>query len=542
MSTVAAIPGLSVTAVPRSAEPSPLRSDVASFVGRTQRGPVMEAIRVEGWRHYLQEFGGLIPEANTPFALRGYFENGGEVAYVIRLGTPSSKSAKTVWIIGALDPVTQEWLKTSPIKGGFQAAAYLIEASSPGAWANPDNQNLRISIRYRQEGGSSHPEVDITISADGEPTEYLMGLNPNRSDQTLEEQVAASSVLIRLIPLGPKPVESSDDKLSGPRSMYWENISLIGGDNGEPVSQAEYSAAIEKFGDQPEIALVALPDLHTDIVPSSKDEKDNDVKEEILTALMHQAEMLKDRLILVDMPEDTQEAESAINWLEKLRSRGDTAVFRSAAAYHPHLLVPNPFGSVANPLRTVPPCGHVAGLISKLDRQRGAHHTPANAELVEAIDVLRSFTEAEQARLLIDGINPVRCFPGRGIQVWGGRTLASETSGRFIAHRRLIHRLVRAIRRIAEPLVFNTNGPELWLTLARAVTTVLLEAFRAGALKGTLPDEAFQVRCDDKTNTFTDQHEGCVFCEIDIAPAVPMEFISIRIALSEEGKLEVFES
>jgi phage tail sheath protein FI len=113
---------------------------------------------------------------------------------------------------------------------------------------------------------------------------------------------------------------------------------------------------------------------------------------------------------------------------------------------------------------------------------------------------------------------------------------------RFIAHRRLIHRLVRAIRRVAEPLVFDINGPEVWLTLVRAITTVLLEAWRAGALKGARPDEAFRVRCDEELNPPEEQDLGRVLCEIEVAPAIPMEFILLRISLSGDGKLEVFES
>jgi uncharacterized protein len=534
MSAVAAIPGLYVTAVPRSPEPSPLRSDVAGFMGRTRRGSVMEAIRVEGWRHYLREFGGLIPEPNTPFALRGYFENGGEVAYIIRLATPSVKSASALWTIGALDPDTGDWLPQSPFKSGFQAAGYLIEASSPGTWAN----GLKVAIRYRLEGRLNRPELDITVDADDEVTEYLVGLIPDNPDLPLKEQVASTSDLIRLSPVGTKPkITPSTVVLPGPRIKSWDVIVLDGGSDGEPVSQSEYGAAIEKLGDQPEIALVALPDLYNDVALDAD-------RRDLLTVLVDQAELLHDRLVLVDLPSEQQDALSAVEWLgvQGLRILGDPAVFRSAAVYHPHLRVPNPFGGIANPLRSVPPCGHVAGLISKLDRERGAHHTPANAELAEVVDVLQSFTEAEQALFLIEGINPVRCFPGRGLQVWGGRTLGREVSGRFIAHRRLIHRLVRAIRRVAESLVFDTNGPELWLTLTRAITTVLLEAFRAGALKGSQADEAFRVRCDGTSISPSDQDEGRVFCEIDVAPAVPMEFISIRIALSAEGKLEVFES
>jgi hypothetical protein len=110
-----------------------------------------------------------------------------------------------------------------------------------------------------------------------------------------------------------------------------------------------------------------------------------------------------------------------------------------------------------------------------------------------------------------------------------------------VAHRRLIHRLVRAIRRVAEPLVFGTNGPELWLTFVRAITTVLLAAFRAGALQGARPEQAFQVTCDATTNPPEQVDNGMLVCLVQVAPAVPMEFILLRIALSGEGVLEVFE-
>jgi phage tail sheath protein FI len=71
---------------------------------------------------------------------------------------------------------------------------------------------------------------------------------------------------------------------------------------------------------------------------------------------------------------------------------------------------------------------------------------------------------------------------------------------------------------------------------------VLLEAYRAGALKGERPEEAFRVRCDENTNPPEEQDLGRVLCEIEVAPAVLMEFITLRIAVSAEGRLEVIES
>src|SRR6266849_2573303 len=103
MSASATIPGLYYSLVRPPADPSPLRTDVAGFFGRTQRGPGNQAIRVEGWREYVNTFGGLIDDAVTPYALRGYFDNGGRVAHVIRLCGRDSRTAAVVWNVGAFD-------------------------------------------------------------------------------------------------------------------------------------------------------------------------------------------------------------------------------------------------------------------------------------------------------------------------------------------------------------------------------------------------------------------------------------------------------
>jgi uncharacterized protein len=532
MNSVAAVPGLYFTAARPVVEPSPLRSDVAGFIGRTRRGPVGELVRVEGLRAYLRVFGGLAADAVMTYAVRGYFENEGEVAHVIRLIHPSAKTAAIEWQTGELDGLG-EWTPDSP--QAFQYSSFKIEASSPGAWAN----NTRVTIRYRKRGASGLPVVDLGVIAPGEPTEYMSGL----STDTLVEEVAARSQLIRLIPDGDKAKSSNLDL--GPNSQDWE-FELAGGQDAEADNtpgKQDYLEAITKMGDESEVALVAVPGLYDDV----DDEAD---QMEILVRLIEQAEELRDRLVIVDVPTDKddtgneglaiKQVQEILKWADQLRNETDFHARRAAAIYHPRLSVPDPLGGIRRPLRNVPPSGHVAGVISRIDRQRGAHHTPANAPLFEAVDITQNFDPAEQAQCNEAGINLLRCFAGNWLHVWGGRTLSTEQ--RFIAHRRLIHRLVRAIRRVAEPLVFDINGPEMWLTLARSITTVLLEAWRAGALKGARPEEAFRVRCDEKLNTPEEVDLGRVHCEIELAPATPMEFILLRVSLSGDGRLEVFES
>jgi len=189
----------------------------------------------------------------------------------------------------------------------------------------------------------------------------------------------------------------------------------------------------------------------------------------------------------------------------------------------------------------IPPSGHVAGVISLLDRTRGPFFTPANAPVVEVADLTKVDPDTS-GDLFNSGVNLLRSFPGKGLYVWGGRTLQQDQNFMYIAHRRIVHRLVRAIRNVAEALVFENNGPELWLALTRVITSVLLQAYRAGALQGADPKEAFEVRCDDTTTTEDDQENGLVHCEIAFAPAMPMEFIRLRIGISREGQLDILES
>jgi phage tail sheath protein FI len=494
-----ALPGVRFTAVPRPTPPSALRSDVAGFLGRTRRGPVGVPVRVEGHRAYLREFGGLDGDAVTSYAIRSYFENGGEVAWVVRLGD-AGKPAEDLWRVGE--------------RRGFLNTAYRVEASSPGAWAN----GTTVTIRVQRVGRDDRPTVELGVQAPGEPPEVLAGLDP----RDLEGPDGLPSALIRLVPVGERQGCGAPP---GPRRSE-TRLELFGGSL-VPPDRFTYQAAAGRLGDEPEVALVAAPDLATDL----RDEERLD----LLVALALRADELHDRLVLVDLPCGRLAAGDVIREVAGLAG---ALPGRAAAVYHPWVAVTDPLGGIAAPRRTIPPSGSVAGLISRLDRERGAQHTPANAELEDAVDLSRSFPPAEEA-LFAGRVNLLRCAPGRGLQVWGGRTLDSEPAGRFVAHRRLVHRLVRALRRVAEPLVFETNGPELWLAFLRAATTVLLEAWRAGGLQGSRPQEAFRVQCDAALNPPAERDLGRVLCRIAFAPAVPMEFIELRVALSADGRLEV---
>jgi phage tail sheath protein FI len=506
----AVLPGLTVEVVPPPAGlPPPLRTDVAGFVGATRRGPLRIPVRVEGLTGYRDQFGDLAADATTSYAVRGYFENGGELAWIVRVfGAGTGTLATTGFRIGDLTE---------------SANTYRVEATSPGAWAN----NGRVTIWYRSSSlADSHAaELDVRVAVQGEPVEVFMRVPVAEITERL------ASRLIRITP----DVTSTEAKRTPLSRSSTTELRLDGGADAPPGLD-DYLAAVAALGDQPEVAIVAAPDLGGHLTADAE-------RQAVVTALLDTAARRLDQLVLLDVPTghagETPAAQDALAWVAATMRLEDSVRRRAAAVYYPGLLVADPLGGATAPLRTVPPSGHVAGVISRLDRERGAHHTPANVILDDAVDLVPVLTEPEQVATFGAGLNLLRCAPGRGLQVWGGRTLDPDHP--HVAHRRLLHRLVRAVHRAADPLVFDVNGPELRLSLVRAVTSVLLAAFRAGALAGARPQDGFRLLCDDSNNP-PGADPGQVVCEIAVAPAVPMEFIHLRLLIGPEGRLEVVEA
>jgi phage tail sheath protein FI len=514
----AELPGLTVElARPAQLLPPPLRTDVAGFIGATRRGPIGTPVRVESLNGYRDVFGDLDPTAATSYAVRGYYENGGELAWVIRVaGTETTATAEwSVTELDALLPVT----------------AFQVVATSPGSWA----EGGHVTVWYTSSSLAGPAEVDVRVVIPGESVEVFTRIPADKIAERL-----ADSRLIRFVPVL-APDGAATPPAGPPRRAKMSDLSLSR-DPGAPPDAApdvnDYLAAVQALADQPEVAIVAAPDLGRHLTA-------DDDRKAVVSALLSTAASQLDRLVLLDVPAGptggTLAPGDAFAWAKAVLPE-DQAERRAGAVYYPGLLVPDPLGGLTAPLRILPPSGHVAGVISRLDRDIGAYYTPANVVLEEAVDLDPPLTEPEQEVVFGAALNLLRCAPGRGLQVWGGRTLDVTSSNvSYIAHRRLLHRLVRAVHQVADPLVFDVNGPELRLSLVRSVTSVLLAAFQSGALAGDRPQDGFQVTCDG-TNNPPDADPGQVVCDIAFAPAVPMEFIHLRLLMGLQSQLEVIEA
>ncbi|MCX4585516.1 phage tail sheath subtilisin-like domain-containing protein [Streptomyces sp. NBC_01481] len=521
------LPGLTATAAAAADPVQPLRTDVACFAGRTRRGPVATPVRVTDWAAYTAAFGGLDAALDLPYAVRGFFANGGTALWVLRTEPAGTTAATAAWPAGAPSPFAP-------------AAGCRIDAVSPGGWAD----GTRVTVRHRLTGSAGHPQVLVRVDAPGESPESFGWLRPTE----LPDAVAAVSRLIRLIPDGPAPTGRAPGAHAG------THTATLGGGTPAPGSPDDtgtladaYADAVRAMVELPEPALLSLPDLDRGGVGETH-------RDELADLLIEGCADALDRLALLDPPltgartsDPAAATRQVTGWMEELRRRHDIPRLQACAVHWPPLRVPDPLATALPALRTVPASGHVAGVAARLDRERGVFATPANASLEDVVDLAHVLRSDQEVSVYGSGANLLRCPPGRGPLVWGGRTAVPQSQaqgvgdGWFIAHRRLVHRLVRASREVAGPLLFEPDTPGLRLLLVQGLTEVLLGLFEAGALAGDRPAEAFRVRCDEGLNPPEQAALGQVVCQVEVAPAAPMEFIAIRLLMGGRDRLEVVE-
>jgi uncharacterized protein len=184
---------------------------------------------------------------------------------------------------------------------------------------------------------------------------------------------------------------------------------------------------------------------------------------------------------------------------------------------------------------TLPPSGAIAGIYASVDRDRGVWKAPANVAVASVIDLTQLFTDAEQGALNVDptsgkSINVIRSFTGRGILVWGARTLAgNDNEWRYIPVRRLFITIEESTKKATAFAVFEPNDSTTWLKVKAMIESYLYGLWERGALAGAKPEDAYFVNVGLGT-TMTTQNilEGLMIVEIGVAAVRPAEFIILR--------------
>ncbi len=273
-----------------------------------------------------------------------------------------------------------------------------------------------------------------------------------------------------------------------------------------------------------EVTMVVVPDL---MAAYQKGDLGEDDVKAVQNAMLSHCEKMKYRFAILD-PLPGLSPQGVKSW------RMDKAGYDSkyGALYYPWISVSNPLGEGTI---SIPPSGHMAGIYARSDAERGVHKAPANEVVRGAIGLELQITKGEQDVLNPVGVNCIRSFPGRGIRVWGARTLSSDPAWRYVNVRRLFNFVEASIELGTQWVVFEPNDVDLWERVKRDITAFLTLVWRDGALFGNTPSEAFYVKCDEELNPPEVRDAGMLIIEIGLAPVKPAEFVIFRISQWQGG-------
>jgi phage tail sheath protein FI len=295
-------------------------------------------------------------------------------------------------------------------------------------------------------------------------------------------------------------------------------VHLAHGANDQPgnVGDNDFKDGIDALRAIDEVNMLCVPDATNLAVQSY---------------MVAHCESLQDRFAILD-PQANFTSAQIETQREALGSDGGYA-----ALYYPRIVISDP---LAAGRITIPPSGHVAGLYARVDNARGVFKAPANEGLVGVLDLERQVGSDQQGPLNEQGINVIRRFPGRGVLVWGARTISESTQWRYVNVRRLLLFIEESIQEGTQFVVFEPNEPSLWEQVKRQVTEFLTRQWTAGALVGATAADAFTVRVDAELNPPGSMALGMLVVEVKLYPAPPAEFVVFRI-IQRPGGPEIQE-
>jgi phage tail sheath protein FI len=505
-------PGVYVEEVEAGSRPiEGVGTAVAAFVGLAERGPVNEPVLVTNWTQFTQTYGEFMPGSYLAHSVYGYFLNGGGSAYVVRIGANGEAPAEPQ---KALPPPPQAEV------GGFRVIA--LEEAATG----PD-----ISVEVVDATGEDVPEDSFTfvVRRGGEVAETYENVSSKRGKEYLGTAVKQSSfVTIEEIARG--TIARPENQMATLAVPPPEPVEMehLGADDyvGDAADRTGFSG-LEAVD---EVTMVAVPDL---MAAYEQGALDLETVQAVQLAMIAHCELMGDRVAILDPPPGLS-PQQLKEW------RVDKAGYDSkyATLYYPWVKVfdPSTAGNIF-----VPPSGHMAGIWARSDDTRGVHKAPANEVVRGAIALDVQLTKGEHDMLNPVGVNCVRSFPGRGIRVWGARTLSSDPAWRYLNVRRLFNYLEESILNGTQWVVFEPNDDALWARIRRTISAFLVNEWRKGALFGLTPDEAFYVKCDRETNPAEAIDAGMVTCEVGVAPVKPAEFVVFKLAQFSGGTSLVSE-
>ena len=560
-------PGVHVEELPSAPPPiERVRSSTAGMVGLTARGPVGVPTRVTSLAQFGRIFGGVLDPAlfgagqdALPHAVEGFFANGGTDLHVVRVIGEGATQARTelpgeggpCMKVFARDPGACGNAIRLTVTDRVRMETTLARDAAAGATALSLTSTAGLSAGDRITVGDLPNTVDhvtsltdlllqAPLSAEATQGSVLLSLDFDLRIERLAQGAVAETEVFTGLSLAPGRVNPAPERLGscdaqgGSASVTGDSqmvrlcaftsahpapgVYHLGTGSDGTISDASVIGTasetpsarrgIEALANASDISLVAVP---------------GQVSLAVQAALMQHCDRQLYRFAVLDMALGATLTEARAHRNRLDGSRG--------AIYHPWLTIPHPMGP-AGAVHAIPPSGHVLGIYARCEAARGIWATPANEEVRGILGFQTELKEADQQVLTPLNINCLRDFrsQGRGLRVWGGRTLSSDPEWRHVAVRRSLLCIEQSLDRGLQFAVFEPNGPKLWDAARQATGTFLDRLWHDGGLVGSKAQDAYFLRVGlGETMRQADLDAGLMIVEVGVAPLRPAEFIVIRL-------------
>lgn len=555
-------------------------TSTAGFVGLAERGPVTgQPQLVTSFADYKRMYGGYLSDAAygsnrfLPYAVEQFFNNGGARAYIMR-AVPADAKAATLTsgllkLTAANPGAWAEEMRVTVAPASKAKTQVLSVNGADLALKNADGFNTGDVVELFDGKTTAHATIksvldrvvtldapctldvadtkvgtakyiktcEITVTARlGENVEIFENLSLKADALNNICVRTAKSDLIKVEVLEGKasvPVPREKDKdgkespAPTPKVASIVPFTLCGGGTEELVLTLQGGAngsvltvsadaflgkddgpgrrtGLQAFQENGNVSIMAIPGI---------------TAPEVQAALIGFCEGKKSCFALLDVPMELKKTNEVANFRDMYDST-------YAAMYHPWLEM---YDAGAKRAAFFPPSGAMAGIYARTDIERGVHKAPANEVVRGCTGLSCAYNEGEQDILNPIGVNLIRAFTGRGIRVWGARTISSNGLWKYLNVRRLFIYVEESIKANTNWVVFEPNSTALWSRVTRTIEAFLATCWRDGALAGSSPSEAFFVECGPTTMTQDDIDNGRLICQIGIAPVKPAEFVIFRI-------------
>jgi len=476
----------------------------AAFVGLADRGPTTPTL-ITSWNQYTSLFGDLSNAYDLGYAVYHYFANGGQTAYVTR-------------VIDATATIAQSALTATPT-GGSLGNLVLLVTKSAGSWGN----DLTVDYTFDPETLTT-PETTPKVTKD---SLFTLTVKLNSVEVERWNNLSVDPENVRYIDTVLDLYSSYVSASTVATVAAGAALTVTGIAANDYVATTSFTNGSEGGGAIDATDWENAVESHETITSGLLFNLVGQTSSTIINNAITVMQTRGNSMLIVDTPltaTTADQLQSAVSGYTKSSY---------AAVYGPALKMFDPKKTGAAAIRNTYAGGAVVGAMVRSEIARGVSKAPAgySLDIRNVYGLVGNLTETQQGTVYKESqINLFNVVPGVGVIINGSRTLARNTSEKYITVRRSLNYLKDAVKAKTQFALFEPNDQRLWSDITVRVSALLTTFWGTGGLKGKTTSEAFYVICNSTNNTQADIEDGKVNVTIGVALQSPAEFIVITIS------------